>query len=336
MKLLILTQKVDSADDNLSFFHRWIEEFAQQCEQVIVICLYEGKHALPANVRVLSLGKEQGVSRLKYLKRFYSYIWKERKNYDAVFVHMNQIYAILGGLLWRVLGKQIGLWYAHGKTSFSLRVATLFSHIVFTSTKEGFRLNSKKCEVVGQGIDTSLFVQKTQYEIGEQFKIVTAGRVTKAKNIEEMIDIVSQLREKQIPATLTVIGSGDVTYTETLGAYARAKKIEDVVFFVGSMPYTELARTLHTYDVFVNLGKTGSLDKAILDAAAARVPVVTTNTNFVYPIQDPLLELSRGYHLSSLERAQSTNTPLVWVSEENGLSVLVAKILHSISIQSVI
>ena len=32
MKLLIITQKVDSADPILGFFHQWVEEFAKHCE----------------------------------------------------------------------------------------------------------------------------------------------------------------------------------------------------------------------------------------------------------------------------------------------------------------
>ena len=59
MRLLILTQKVDINDDILGFFHRWIEEFAKRCEKVIVICLQEGRHDLPSNVKVLSLGKRE-------------------------------------------------------------------------------------------------------------------------------------------------------------------------------------------------------------------------------------------------------------------------------------
>ncbi len=98
MKLLILTQKVDKNDPILGFFHRWIEEFANHCEQVTVICLAKGKSTLPPTVSVLSLGKEAGQSRLKYLWRFYRYLWRERQNYDTVFVHMNQEYVLLGAL----------------------------------------------------------------------------------------------------------------------------------------------------------------------------------------------------------------------------------------------
>jgi len=59
MKLLIVTQKVDIQDDNLGFFHRWIEGFAEHYESIVVICLQKREFNLPANVRVLSLGKEK-------------------------------------------------------------------------------------------------------------------------------------------------------------------------------------------------------------------------------------------------------------------------------------
>ncbi|MEK7606208.1 MAG: glycosyltransferase [Patescibacteria group bacterium] len=327
MRLLILTQKVDSADDNLGFFHRWIEEFAKQCEKVTVICLFEGKHALPNNVSVLSLGKEKGVSKLTYLVRFYTYIWKERKHYDVVFVHMNQIYVILGWKLWWLLGKKVSLWYAHGKTTFSLRLATFFTQSVVTSTKEGFRIETKKKRIVGQGIDPTLFVQKTDYIIGDTFKLVTAGRITSAKQIEKMIDTVSDLRTKKIPATLTLIGSGDTAYTETLIAHARSKNVSEYVEFLGGMPYAELTQKLYAYDVFFNLGITGSLDKALLDAAAAKLPIVTTNTAFDFAVTDPQKKLEEFYKTSPEDRKKNTEHVHEWLLNTHTLKSLVTKTL---------
>src|SRR5580704_11376753 len=97
MRLLICTQAVDLDDPVLGFFHRWIAELSKRCERVHVICLKEGRHELPANVFVHSLGKEGGRSRVKYLLNFYRYIRELRGEYDAVFVHMNSEYVVLGG-----------------------------------------------------------------------------------------------------------------------------------------------------------------------------------------------------------------------------------------------
>ncbi len=81
----------------LGFFHRWIVEIAKRCDSVHVICLKEGRHQLPANVTVHSLGKEGGTLSRQYVTRFYRYIWRYRKEYDSVFVHMNSEYVCLGG-----------------------------------------------------------------------------------------------------------------------------------------------------------------------------------------------------------------------------------------------
>ena len=59
MKLLITTQTVNINDPVLGFFHRWLKEFAENCEQVTVICLQVGEYQLPPNVKVISLGKEK-------------------------------------------------------------------------------------------------------------------------------------------------------------------------------------------------------------------------------------------------------------------------------------
>ena len=71
MKVLVLTQTVDTEDPILGFMHRWIEELASKYERIEVVCLREGNHNLPKNVFIHSLGKEGGRSRIKYVLRFY-------------------------------------------------------------------------------------------------------------------------------------------------------------------------------------------------------------------------------------------------------------------------
>ncbi len=285
MKLLILTQKVDANDPNLGFFHRWIEEFARQCESVIVICLYEGQHQLPKNVRILSLGKESGVSRMKYLRRFFGYIWQERKNYGAVFVHMNQVYALLGGLIWRVLNKKTSLWYAHGSVSSSLRWAEKCVDIIFTSTPEGFRLKSKKVHIVGQGIDLSLFAIPKKEKNQDIFKIISVGRIGPVKHLEVLIKALPLVMQTIPQAELHLYGSsqtaGEKDYLRELETLVTQEELGGKVHFDGPVVYSDLPEVLADADVFAQASQTGSLDKAVLEALAADVPAVSTNEAFV-------------------------------------------------------
>src|SRR6185436_17302826 len=149
MKLLITTQAIDQDDPVLAFFHRWVEEFAKNAEHVHVVCLKEGRHELPKNVTIHTLGKEDGRSRLKYIWRFYKYIWTLRHDYDVVFVHMNPEYLVLAGRLWRMLGKRIGLWYIHPRSSWRLRYGMPFVHKVFSASVESFPQISEKLVPVG-------------------------------------------------------------------------------------------------------------------------------------------------------------------------------------------
>lgn len=280
MKLLIITQKVDNQDDVLGFMHRWIEQFAAQCEQVTVICLFEGRHSLPANVRVFSLGKEKGVSRLKYLVRFFRIIWGERAAYDSVFVHMNQIYVLLGGLLWRALGKRVALWYAHGAVSRSLWVAEKMVDAIFTSTNSGFRLPSKKIRVVGQGIDTDFFCPGPSLD-HEGFRIVVVGRISPIKNYETLILATEKVQTEIQGLSVEIIGGSGLPeqekYLMQLKTMVAEKKLESIVNFVGALANNEIVSRLQRADLFVNTSFTGSLDKAILEAMSCGIPVLTCN-----------------------------------------------------------
>ncbi len=281
MNLLILTQKVDKNDDILGFFHGWLLEFAKNYEKITVICLYEGEHNLPNNVKVLSLGKEKGVSRLKYILDFYKYIWKERNNYDQVFVHMNQIYVILGGLFWRLRGKKVGLWYAHGSVPFGLRFAEKISNYIFTSTKSGFRLNSKKLKIIGQGIDTNLFKPQNSIEEKEIFEIISVGRISPVKDYETTIKAIEILNKKGKKIRLKIIGglglSSQQNYLNKLKKMVSEKSLDNIIEFCGGVPSKDILGYLQKSDLYINTSHTGSLDKTVLEAMSCGLPVLTCN-----------------------------------------------------------
>jgi len=306
MKLLIVTQKVDRNDPVLGFFHRWIVEFAKHCESIIVICLYKGEHNLPKNVRVLSLGKEKYFqkearhqrgakrrersflkekifSRARYTIRFYKLIFRERNNYDTVFVHMNPIYVNLGAFLWRLWGKKIGLWYAHGHVPLSLRFAEKLTDIVFTSTESGFRLPSKKVRVMGQGIDVEKFKVRDagRMDSNRRLRIVTVGRISPVKDYETLLRAAEILAKDGIEFTLKIIGDVGVqkqeAYLKKLKSEAKRMGLVEQVVFTGAVLNDQILNYLDHADLFVNTSRTGSLDKAILEAMAAGLPVVTCN-----------------------------------------------------------
>jgi len=280
MKLLILTQIVDLNDDVLGFMHGWIAEFAKNCEQVTVICLKKGEIGLPANVRVLSLGKETGRSKLKYVYNFYKYIWQYRADYDKVLVHMNYEYVNLGGIFWRLLGKKIGLWYAHGYAPLGLKTAERLTHIIFTSTNSGCRINSKKINIIGQGIDTEKFKAKSLKAKVEN-KIISIGRISPSKDYETLIKAAEILKNKNIKFSIEIIGGpateSDEDYFKNMLKLVKAKKLTEEIKFIGPVANKEILKFLQAAAVFANMGQTGSLDKAMVEAMSVELPVLSCN-----------------------------------------------------------
>ncbi len=344
MRLLIVTQKVDRDDDVLGFFHSWIEAFSQECERVEVMCLYKGQYNLPSNVKVHSLGKEKGASKLSYLFNFYKLIFELRYSYDAVFVHMNHHYVLLGWFMWKFFSKKVSLWYAHGHTPLLLHVAVWMSDILFSSTKSGLRINTEKLYVIGQGIPVDKFLRKKEVATPAFFKVVSIGRISPVKDYETLIEAIFLLK-KSFPIVVEIYGKegigSDRLYKKKLEDFLRKKNLGDIVHFMGSMSHQEVPTLLQTADLFVNMSRTGSLDKAVLEAMAVGIPVVTPNEAFAEilgNLTDSLMyrkgdsvslsqKIERMHDLSPLERDHIGQQLRQIVFKDHALKNFVVKIV---------
>ncbi|TAJ14085.1 glycosyltransferase [Patescibacteria group bacterium] len=266
MRLLVVTQIVDTHDPILGFFHRWLEEFSKHFESIEVICLKEGTHSLPKNIHVHSLGKENGGNSVVYAVRFIGLVWKLRTQYDHVFVHMNPIYIVLVGWWWQLTKKRIGLWYTHKSTDMKLRIALMFSNAIFTASKESFRLSSKKVHVTGHGIDTDFFKPDSRIERGSH--LLSVGRLMKSKRHDLAIHAA-----KDADVALRIAGEGGER--ERLTALARELGVQ--VTFLGGLTQLGLRDEYLTAAKLIHRSETGSLDKVVLEAAACGCLVDTTD-----------------------------------------------------------
>jgi glycosyltransferase involved in cell wall biosynthesis len=287
MKLLIVTQKVNKDDPILGFFHRWIIEFSKHFDAVTVITLEEGRHDLPVNVKVLSLGKENKSSRVSQLARFYSLIFKERNDYDAVFVHMNPIYLILGGWFWKLSGKTVSLWYTHAGVDTKLRMAERFADVIFTASTESLTLDTSKKRVVGHGIDTEEYASAKRTKVlgVEPISIISVGRVTPIKDLVTLVEAAKILKEKWDKRfTITFIGSPitakDRKYSDKVKGLIEKYDLGVLVSFAGDVKPADMPARYAAADISVNLTPTGGIDKVVLESMAAGVPVFTSNKAF--------------------------------------------------------
>lgn len=280
-RLLIVTQKVDAQDQPLAFFIAWIQRLASRCDNVIILCLQKGEYPpLGQNIEVVSLGKEHGNSKLDQVIRFYKNIIVRRKEYDVVFVHMNPIWAVLGGPVWHFMKKRIFLWYTHKAVTLRLRLAHRQAHTVFTASPESFRISSRKVIVTGHGIDGKVFLPDPAKR-SSGLAILSVGRITAVKNYDVLIAAAKILADRGVAFRVTVVGepalASDVEYEKQLKIRITSLSLGDKIVFVGKKQWGELVEQYQSHSLFVHMSKTGSLDKAVLEAMACGMTSVSSN-----------------------------------------------------------
>lgn len=277
MNLLIFTQKMDLRDPVLGFFHRWVMEFSKNFDSIIVVCLEKGEYNLAKNVKVLSLGKEGGISRTKYLFYFYKYIWSERKKYDAVFVHMNQEYVILGGLFWKLFRKRLYMWRNHYAGNFLTDLAAVFCNKIFCTSRFSYTAKYKKTKFMPVGIDTEFF-RPYKNIVRTPKSILFLARIAPSKKPDVLIRVADILHKKGIDFKITICGDALPKYTDYMSSLKTMVKglgLSDNVIFLPGISNDETVKIYSAHSIFVNISASGMYDKTIFEAVGCgAVPLV--------------------------------------------------------------
>lgn len=283
MNLLMFNLAVDDEHVTLAFGLKWIEALAQRFRRIDVVTMTAGHYVLPANVTVWSVGKERGYPEWLRALRFYWIVGRilASRRVDVAFAHMIPIFAILFWPVAKLCRVRDVLWYAHGSVTRTLHAAHALVDAVVSSTPEGFRIPSDKVTFVGQGIDDTVFAF-TPRSPAPLLRLVTVGRIAPSKGTDMLIDALAGWASPA-PWQLTIVGDATTDAERQFADAVRARAaraLGDRVAFTGRVDAPAIALHLANADLFVNLGSTGSLDKAIVEAMAAGCPVLSSNESF--------------------------------------------------------
>lgn len=340
MRLLVTTQAVDQDDPTLGFFHSWLEELATRFDSLEVICLKRGRSDLHQNVRVHSLGKERGrQSRLVYARRFVWLAWRLRHEYDAVFVHMNQEYVLLAGLLWRALGKRIVLWRNHKMGSLATTIAASLVHTVCYTSPGAFVATRSNAVQMPIGIDTSRFTPPVTPALPGT--ILFLGRLDSVKKVEVFVAALAELARRGVSFKAASYGEPTVPgdpYAASLKRSAEPLVATGSLTFHGAVANDETPRIYGAHAIYINLTPSGSFDKTIGEAMASGCVVVCANDavrEVVAPEmmthddgpQDVARALEHALSLSPALRAQEARKLYAYIAQEHSLTSLVDKVV---------
>jgi len=292
MRLLLVTQVMDSEDPVLGFMTRWVTALAQKFETITVICLKEGAHALPSNVSVYSLGKPHSakaprgagkiISRIVYTMRFWRLICAHKNEYDTVLVHMNQEYVLLGVRLWRRWDKRIYMWRNHYSGNRSTDRAMQACDKVFSTSRFSYTARSSKNVLMPVGVDTDVF-KPNGNSPRDPRAILSLGRIAPSKRIEVLLRALGLLQERGITFTASLYGSPlpqDQHYADDLKTLCSELGLDKQVRFLESVPQSKAPELYTTHSVFVNCSQSGMYDKTLFEAAASECLVLASSQDF--------------------------------------------------------
>ncbi len=134
---------------------------------------------------------------------------------------------------------------------------------------------TEKLTVIGRGVDTAQFHPDKRsagfwqkYGVGERFKFLYVGRVSREKNVEFLLDAFARLRARGSEAELVVVGDGPLL--EELVETRR----EPGVHYIGELHGEALSTAYASCDVFVFPSLTDTYGNVVLEAHASGLPAV--------------------------------------------------------------
>ena len=285
-KLIIVNYSMSSTNQVFAHQREIAKKLASKFDRVLVLTFdnnYE-QDSLPENIRVVSLNWTQGKP-FKNLFRAYYLIFRELTYFkpNSVFYHMTDVAAALFSPIFFLNKTNQVLWYAHISNSKWLRFASFFVDEIATSTVGSFPNSKTTKHVIGQSIDTKLFSFVNKDAPAHFCNLVHVGRLDPSKNIEEILKwSKKKICEKSI-SSLTLIGqptSTNMNYISNLVSEHNNFFETGKFNILRVIPNNLLPTHLASFDLFVHCFQ-GSLDKAVLEATAIGIPVISINREYL-------------------------------------------------------
>lgn len=133
---------------------------------------------------------------------------------------------------------------------------------------------SQEIGVVYNGIDVSEFEPDFDSTSDDEIRIVCVSRLIERKGINYLIEAVEKLKDKQI--RLILVGEGN--QEDALRKLVNDLNISDKVDFKGYVDHDQIADIYRNSDIFVLPSLNEGMSNALLEALAAGLPVIVTDT----------------------------------------------------------
>ena len=271
---------MDLDDPSLSHQVEAVNSLAPYFENVTVVTGKIGKFSAASNVKVFSSNWIPGRP-ISNVINLYRTALPELAGSDVVFSHMAEVQALFLAPFTKLFRKPHFLWYAHAYPSKYLTSVYFLLNGIITSTSGSCPINKRNVFIIGQAINPSDFY-RVDSPVRNLNRYCHVGRFDSSKGIIDIIRATSSQRDKNPNLKLTLIGSPSNEKQLNYSLDVRKEnEHKDWISFISAISRERIPDFLSHQDVFVHAYK-GSLDKTLIEATLAGLPVVTLNLEYLH------------------------------------------------------
>ncbi len=291
MKVLAIVQSWDSNHSSGGFTVGWMNKLAERVDELVVLALEKREETNRRNIKIFSLGKENYRGFGRYIFYLWRWHWLMRKiikqhRPDIVFTHMTPTFSVLAYpyVCWRRI--PIITWFIHPQSSVILKLAHFLSTKVVSATVDSYPYKKDKLLAIGHGIDTDLFFPSNFVSNRVISLIICVGRISIVKDHPTLLKAAKIMKNNFAkPFKILIIGNKeagrDESYAERLLRLVDILGVGDVVEFKEAVIGEDLRRFYQEASACVNLTKSGSADKVILEAMSCGKPSLMASIAYV-------------------------------------------------------
>lgn len=261
-----------------------VNKLADKYDQVSVLTGLIGTYKVSSNVKVFSCNWIPGkrfTSLFRFMMKFLQLLGSNK--FTCIFSHMTSVQSTFISPITRVLRIRHYLWYAHTSDNIYLQISRQLTNGIITSTPGSCPIKGRKVYAIGQSVDSKVFDKKLELET-PIIKLIHIGRFDPSKNIESIVAEIKQLRDEHPGLKLNIIGSPSSNKFQQYMESVKSKFMADVqigwLTFTPAIERIKLPDELKKNDCFVHAFQ-GSLDKTLVEASLAAIPVVTVNKEYL-------------------------------------------------------
>lgn len=307
-RILFITQVVDPADSNLGATTAKIAALARRVDEVVVLCDRGVEGVLPDNCRLRVFGAPTRTRRaLRYVSAL---VGELREKPIAVVGHMVPLYTLVAAPFVRARRVPLMLWYTHWKGHIVLRMAMVVCTNLLSLDVRSFPLRSRKVVGIGHGIDLNEFpCQPVEPLAGRSFRVISLGRYSPPKRLDELVEGVRIARERGLDARIDLYGTAspglEASYKQQLEQLVAREDYREFATVGGPIPRTEVPPVYAEADVVAS--NFISPDKIVLEACASCRPVIASHEAFdtLFEGIEPPLAFERGRPATFADRIEA-------------------------------